>query len=178
MIRLVVVFLLVALLGLIVQSTIFHALSFSVIAPDFIVVLVVYLGLHYKSAFGVIAAFLLGLAADFASGQFIGPAAAGSIVAYNIASAVSQKVYAEHPIALVFLTFFCSLAKSFLFIGMLRFYTHVDVLDGHLSSLLLEALLSALIAPLVLRFLQWSTNETSSGSVQTSDSLRWSVRAR
>ena len=128
MVRLSVVCLVICFIGLVIQSTVFHALSFSVVAPDFILVLVVYLALHHRSVLGVFGAFLLGLAADFASGQFVGPNAAGAIIAYNVALLISQKIYAEHPLALMLISSLCSIAKNCAFAAMIRMYTKIDIL--------------------------------------------------
>jgi rod shape-determining protein MreD len=126
-------------------------------APDIIMVLVVVLGLHFRTVAAIIGAFCLGLLSDFASGQFVGPNAAASIVVFGLVGIIATRVYADRAIALMLIVFFCSLAKSVTVVSMYLFY-----LDDYISELTrfpvlrtigLEAVLSALVAPLVLKLL-------------------------
>ncbi len=157
MLRLIAIFTIAALLGLVVQATVVHGLFPSAIAPNFILILVVFLGLAARNSFGAVAAFALGVLADFASGEFIGPNAAGSIMAFLFTALISEKIYADRIPAIAILIFCSSLAKSLTFLVMLRIYLGVEVSQllaaGSLETALLEAVFSALIGPVIVRLL-------------------------
>jgi len=118
---------------------------------------VVVVSLKFRTVGGVIGVFLLGLLADFASGQFIGPNAAGSIVVFGLVGAIATRVYADRSTALMVIVFICSLAKSSALLLMYLFFLQ-GALGEYLQTvvlktLVLEAVLSAAVAPIVLKLL-------------------------
>ncbi|GEM_PF-5494762 len=158
MFRTVLIFSFACLLGLLIQATLVHAIFPSAVAPDFILILVVFLGLKHNSVLGVVGAFVLGVAADLASGQFIGPNAAGCVVAFALVLVVSKKVYAEHVIAVMFLTALCSCAKGLTMALMFLNYLKLDFFSADTLQLVLsESALSGLVSPLVIKLLLWSS---------------------
>ena len=161
MVRTIFIFSIACILGLLVQATLVHAIFPSAIAPDFILVLVVFLGLKHNSVLGVVGAFMLGVAADFASGQFIGPNAAGCVVAFSLVLIVSKKVYAEHLVAVMFLTALCSFAKGLTQALMFLIYLKVDFFTGEIFRLIMiESTLSGIVSPIVIKLLLWSSYQT------------------
>jgi rod shape-determining protein MreD len=180
MIRTILVFFVACIVGLVVQATFAHTISPFAIAPDVIVILAVYLGLNYQHPLGVIGAFLLGVAGDFASAQFVGPVAAGSVLVYGLTVMVSQKVYAENPFAIVMLTFLCSIADSLIYLLMVVMYVNVDLFgEGVVQGVLVEAGITAAIAPFIMTGLKWGTRKAN--SVQASagmEGYRYSLRSR
>ncbi len=173
MFRAVVIFAFACLAGLIVQATLVHSISPYAVAPDFIVILALYLGLRVQSPAGVLGAFLLGVAGDFASAQFVGPTAAGAVVVYGLTVIVSSKIYAEHPFTMGLLALFCSIADSLTYMLMLAVYIDVDMLTAEvLRGIGLEALLTALIAPVVVKLLEASVRSSITQTKYNNDSLR------
>lgn len=173
MMRSLAIFSFACLAGLAVQALFVHSISPYAVAPDFIVILALYLGLHVRRPAGVIGAFLLGVAGDFASAQFVGPTAAGAVVVYGIMAIVSSKIYAEHPLTLALLALLCSLADSLTYVAMVTLYVDVSLLTPSvLRGVALEALLTALCAPLVVRLLSWSSGESGGVQKYGSDRLR------
>ena len=156
MIRNIVVFMFATLLGLAVQATLIHSLLPTMAAPDFIVILAFYLGITHKSAGGAVGAFLLGLAGDFATAKFIGPNAAGCVLAFSFVVLLSNRIYAERGPALIVVSFLASVVKSIAALVMIYLYTQATFAPGEVfRTLLWEALFTALVAPLVLRFFRW-----------------------
>lgn len=160
MLRVSLLFLLVCIMGLFIEAAVVHASFPHAIAPDFTLVLVVILALYYQTVTGVLGAFFLGLLSDFASGQFVGPNAAGSVIVFCLVGMIASRVYAERSIAVLLITFICSLMKSATFIMMQILYVDnafAQIFRLEIGKLVLwEALLSALVAPIVLRLLVWS----------------------
>lgn len=156
MIRNVLVFTVAMLLGLAVQATLVHSLLPTMVAPDFIVILAFYLGITHKSPGGALGAFLLGLSGDFATAKFIGPNAAGCVLAFSFVVLLSNRIYAERGPALVVVSFLASVVKSLVALAMIALYTQATFAPGEVfRTLLWEALITALVAPIVLRFFRW-----------------------
>ncbi len=80
--RIIITFVLAALIGLTIQASVVHTSAPAAVAPDFILILTVAIALFYHSPGGALGAFLLGMLADFASAQYVGPNAAGCVVSF------------------------------------------------------------------------------------------------
>ncbi len=176
MIRTIVLFVVAAMLGIFIQATIVHASFPAAAAPDVILILTVILGLRYRSVSGLFGAFLLGILADFASGQYVGPNAAGGIVAFLAVGSIASRVYAERALAVVMITFLCSLIKSLVLVSLFALYIKPDVLNLNLlNMILLEALFSGIVAPLVMKLIGYPRGTTASVS---KTSFGWSAARR
>lgn len=168
MIRLIIVFLVACFVGLFIQAALVHSSVPAAAAPDFILVLVVIIALNYQTVPGMLGAFCLGLLADFASGQFVGPNAAGAIVAFSFVGILASRVYADKGLAVMVITFLSSLAKSAVYALMHALYVNGatdELMQMKVFQLiLLEALLSGLVAPIVIRLLSL-TKPSSHGAM-------------
>lgn len=175
MIKQIIVFLLFFLVGLFFQATFIHSLAPAAIAPDIVLILIVSLALSYRSVPALVGSFLLGLGADFASGQFLGPSAAGAVVSFMLVVVIANKVYAQKVAAQSILTFLCSIAKSLTYITLIALYTNVSLFSkSTINLILLEALISALVAPIVISVLRWSgAASTARRNSATESSMRW-----
>jgi rod shape-determining protein MreD len=153
--RLAFIFLFWIVIGIFIQATLVKSYSPSALAPDVLLILVVSIALYFRSIPGLLACFFIGLTADFASAQFVGPSAAGSVVAFCMVIFLSHKVYADKIFAVMLITFLCSIAKSAMFILMLVAYLGLTLWDGEVvKTILFEALLTAAFAPVVLKLLR------------------------
>lgn len=144
--------LLLCLFGVFVQGTLIHANFPNMIAPDFTVLIVVYLGLRHQNMRGLIASFCLGLIVDFASAVYLGPNAAGCVLGFCVTGVIAKRVFAEKTFAIVSITFWSSLIKSSTYVLMLVLYVSGDLLSfTSLQSIILESVLTALVAPVVFK---------------------------
>ena len=149
MVRTSFLFLLIALVGLFLQSVMRGELV--AVVPDIVLVLVVIVALLYPSVPGLLACYALGLLADFATARFLGPNAAGCVVAFALAVTVSNKVYADRLVGVAMITFLCSIAKALTLLSMLSAF-----LSSHqphafaAKTILLESLFTAVLAPPVV----------------------------
>ena len=150
MMRQIVSFAVMLFLGLLVQSTLVHSLFPLAIAPDFLLMLVFYLGVHSKTPLGAFGAFCLGVFADLASARFIGPNAAGAVVAFYFVAVVSGHMFAERGGIAGILAFFASLVKSAAFLATLRIYVGAPITVQDLGTVTLEALFTGILTPLAL----------------------------
>ena len=154
--KVVAVFTTFCFLGLYIQGTLIKAVAPAAIVPDFIVVLLIFLALNYPTLSGLVGAFVLGLAADFASAVFLGPNAAGAILCFGLTVFISKKIYAENFVALGMLTVLGSLVKTGTVVLLLALYAHVNALAGVVSYMFIEALLTGIVAPPTIKLLYFA----------------------
>lgn len=175
MLRVFAVFAFSAFVGLLINATLVHSSFPGSVAPDFILILSVAISFFYHTPIGVCGAFLLGIAADFASGLYIGPNAAGCVVAFCLVGMIANRVYADKIVAVFIITSICSVAKSFTYLLLVFFYVPDRVLpDDLLKLILLEAIFSGIMAPLVLRAIRGNALSMSVPRMQGTPSLRYS----
>ena len=157
MIRVLVAFTALCFAGLFIQASMIHSTAPSAVAPDIILILTVILALYFRSVFALVGAFSLGILADFASGLYLGPNAAGCVIVFHVVGAIASRVYADRGFAVGLITFLCSLIKSLVCITFYLFYVEAAYLDllklTVLRLVFLEALFSGLVSPLVLKVL-------------------------
>lgn len=96
--RALVVFAVAGALAVVLQTTLLQQLGFLPAAPDLVVVLCVYLGLHYHSAGGATGAFLLGYLLDTFSGSPPGLYALAMTLVFAIVYLVSKRLWVENPV--------------------------------------------------------------------------------
>lgn len=143
-----------AVVGLLLQTTLFHLLPFGHLIPDLILILCVYLGLHQHSFAGSTGAFLLGYFTDSVSGNAVGLHAFAMSVVFIVVYLVSRRFWMDNVVANVAMVFVAALLKTLTIASLLAFVLAVDVPWGtFISSMWLEAALAALFAPVVFSLL-------------------------
>ena len=177
MIRPIIIFLVAGLIGLFIQATLIHSSMPASAAPDFILILVVVVSRQLHTPWGALAAFALGLLADFASAQYLGPNAGGCVLAFLLVGMIANRVYADKVIAVFLITALCSLVKSLFIILMLWIELKDFVFTPDLSkTIFLEAVFSGLFAPIVMRALglKASGAARAGSKFQSTPIFRWS----
>jgi len=147
--RAAVVIGLVAGFGLLVQTTLFHALPFGFHpSPDVLVVVCVFLGLHRHTVGSAIGAFALGYLQDAVSGNPIGLNAFGMVVVYVLVYLTCRRLWVDNVVSKVVLVFLASCIKA---VAVLSLSAMFGAFDGDwgpaLSGMLISAALAATIAP-------------------------------
>lgn len=163
MIRTAVIFLALLLFGLFIQATFIHGLFPSAPAPDFLLILVVMLGLNYKSPGGALGAFILGILADFASARFVGPNAAGAVLAFYFVVVISGHTFVDRGAIGGLVAFVACCVKSISFLLMRWIYVGVSPAMTDVTALLIEAVLTGVLAPFVLHLLSQRTRSSTLG---------------
>jgi rod shape-determining protein MreD len=98
-VRRVVLLVLAAAIAVTVQTTLAHRIPFLPGGPDLILVLAVYLGLHFHSAGGALGAFLLGYLLDTASGVAPGLFCLTMTLVFGVVYLLSQRLWMENPVS-------------------------------------------------------------------------------
>ena len=91
---------LVAGFGLLVQTTLFHALPFGFHpSPDILVIVCVFLGLHRHTVGAAFGAFALGYVQDAVSGNAAGLNAFGMVVVYLLVYLTCRRLWFDNVIS-------------------------------------------------------------------------------
>jgi rod shape-determining protein MreD len=121
--RTAIVVALVACVGLLLQSTAFQVLPFEHAVPDVLLVVNVYLALHFHTVGGVTGAFLLGYVQDSASGSPAGLNASGMLVVFVLVYLTCRRLWVDNLVSKVVLVFLASLVKTIVVVSLLAAFT-------------------------------------------------------
>jgi rod shape-determining protein MreD len=141
--------------GLLVQTTLFHALPFGFHpSPDILVIVCVFLGLHRHSVGGALGAFVLGYLQDAASGNPVGLNAFGMVVVFVLVYLTCRSLWVDNAVSKVVLVFLASCVKA---VAVLAVSSLFGTFSGEwgpaLSSMLINSAIAAAIAPPVFALL-------------------------
>ena len=140
---------LVAGFGLLVQTTLFHALPFGFHpSPDILVIVCVFLGLHRHTVGGALGAFVLGYLQDTVSGNAAGLNAFGMVVVFVLVYLTCRSLWVDNVVSKVVLVFLASCIKA---ISVLAVSALFGAFAGEwgpvFSGMLINAAIAAAIAP-------------------------------
>jgi rod shape-determining protein MreD len=145
---------LAACIGLLLQTALLPVLPFGEAAPDILLILCVYLGLHHHSAAGAFGAFLLGYLQDSVSGSAIGLNAFAMTLVFLLVHLTCRSLWVDNVISRVVLVFLASLIKTAAIMGLLVTFVGFDGSWRRvLGNLGVQAVVVAAIAPFVLALL-------------------------
>ena len=153
-------FLLILLLGvlaLLIPGTVFRTVFPQLTAPNLLVVLLVYLAFYEASAVGALLAFLLGLQLDFCSGTLLGPWAGSYVIVFALLVLCSRRIFIESGLVVCLAVGIAALMTAFAYHVMLVLvYGMARVESAAISTALVEAGLSALLAPFLFFAVRWA----------------------
>ena len=166
--------LLLGVLALLIPGTVLRTVFPELVAPNLMIVLLVWLAFHEISPGGAVLAFLLGLELDFCSGMLLGPWAGAYVIVFGLLVLCSRRIFIESA-AVVFLSAFsASLLSALLYHVMLVLVYGAARLElSALSTAVIEAGLSAFLAPLLFHLARRSSpRQESEGGVRRVQILR------
>lgn len=148
--RPLLVFAVAGVVAVVVQTSLVQRLGFLPAAPDLIVVLCVYLGLHYHSAGGAVGAFLLGYLLDTFSGAVPGLYCLTMTLVFGMVYLLSKRLWMENPMSNVAAV---ALGSAVKIVTVVLYFAVVSprAVDWWivLRTLTVEALLALICAPAV-----------------------------
>jgi rod shape-determining protein MreD len=156
-VRVTILLAVAALVAMLVQTTLGVVLApVTEVVPNLVLVLVVYVGLRYHGVAGVVGAFALGYFLDTFSGTVLGVQASACTAAYVVAYLIARTLWTEDGLTAMIVVFLATLVH-----GVVA-HAVVVLVDrdwpGWLLVLrrgLVQATLTALVAPWVFRFVVW-----------------------
>jgi rod shape-determining protein MreD len=142
----------IGLLMVPLQTTILHLFP---VVPDLILIICVYWGLHQPTAAAVLGSFVLGYSLDVVSSPILGlNAFAMSIVLFAVYLS-SRSIWLYSPIASILVVLFAAMVKgAALVLAWAIFLTTEEFWSGAARYIITEALIAAVIAPLIFALLR------------------------
>ena len=153
--RLFLLFFLVAIFVLLLQTTLLHLLPISPVVPDLTLVLCVYLGLYHPTVGAALGAFLLGYSIDIVSSRIIGLNAFAMSLVFLTVYFSSRAIWLQNPLVTSFVVLFASLVKGVALVLVSAIFVSIEGFwIGAGWYIIKEALLAALLAPVVFALLR------------------------
>ncbi|MEZ4754088.1 MAG: rod shape-determining protein MreD [Bdellovibrionota bacterium] len=155
-------------LAIFVQGTLLKFISPSMIAPNFMIILVVFLGFSRVSTHGVFLSFLLGLQLDLYSAHLLGPWAGAFVVCFGVIATMSQQIFVESPIAIVMAVVLSTILANLVYIGLIYEFNPGDGIS--ILRLVGETVITAIVSPiifLVLKKLLPADDKSRGGSLSS-----------
>ena len=149
--------------SMLLQTAVFPVLLPSSLAPNLLLVLVVYLGVHQFGAPGAIGAFLLGYFLDTFSGTLLGLHAFAFTAVYLGVHQVARVLWTEAGLPAVLIVFVAACAYALLVFAIGSLAATAAWAHG-LRHAILDALVAAAVAPLVFGFLSWEQRMLRAGT--------------
>ena len=151
-----ILYLLAGLAGLIIQGSVLKVILPFNAVPNLVLILVVFLAFYRNRLDGPFFAFMLGLEYDlFGSHLLLGPNASAAVVVYFVVTSFSKRLFVESSFTFAMVV----LVASFLNHAIASVITSQFIPTESLWSVLLryspfEAIVSAIVAPLVFKYLK------------------------
>jgi rod shape-determining protein MreD len=146
--RKIILLLLVSIILLSLQSAFrSFAPKLSILCPNLLIVLVVYLALYEQHVRGSFLVFCIGLIIDISSSTILGPWAGAAVIIYLLLGSVAQGIFLDSAISIGVITFVSSLVATFSF--ALLNYKVLSINQAFFVDMIGESLATALCSPLV-----------------------------
>jgi len=141
-------FIIIAVLGVLLQTTVSPRVAVFGVRPDWVLVLVVFFALHVRGREAIAAAWMLGLLADFQSIERFGLLSLVYALAAGSVYLIRDYLFRRHPLTHLVLTFVAGVAVQLLVLGYYAFLVNEGRVAGaDLWLAVLVSLYSALWAP-------------------------------
>ena len=155
--RTALVFAVFALMALLLQTTLLPRVAIGRATPDLLLILTVYLGLHYHSARGAAGAFLLGYLQDASSASAAGLNAFAACLVYVLVYLTSRQLWVDNTISKIVVVFLASIVKTLAILALaLLFVSPTGLGRPPVVTVFLQGSLAALLSPLVFALLAQS----------------------
>lgn len=157
--RLFLLYFLIGLFLILLQSTFFSLLPLGPIVPDLILVLCVYLGLHHPTVGAALGSFVLGYSVDVVSSRLLGFNAFAMTLVFLAVYFSSRSIWLHHPVVSSLIVLCAAVVKGVamvlvwvIFLSMEGFWL------GAVKYIFMEALVAAALAPVVFSLLRRGEN--------------------
>ncbi|MET0692088.1 MAG: rod shape-determining protein MreD [Candidatus Binatia bacterium] len=152
-------FFLAAIFVLLLQTTLLHLLPISPVVPDLTLVLCVYLGLYHPTVGAALGAFLLGYSTDIVSSRIIGLNAFAMSLVFLTVYLSSRAIWLQNPLVSSLVVLLASLVKGAALVLVSAIFVSIEGFwIGAGWYIIREALLAALLAPVVFALLRRGEN--------------------
>lgn len=141
------------------QTTLLHLVPFGPFVPDLALVLCVYLGLNHPTVGAVIGTFMLGYSVDVFSSPILGLNAFALSLVFITAYLSSRAIWVHSPLLSASVVFLASWVKGGALMLLWATFLAMDRYGvGSVKYILIDALLAAVLAPVLFALLKRSQN--------------------
>ena len=158
--RLILLFAVFAVLGLAIETAVPHLVSFRALVPNLIIILAVDLGLRHHGILPAFIAFTMGYATDALAGSHPGLNAFMMTMVFLVSYEISTRLMVANAFVGATLVFFGVIATSLGTIAMANGFNALSDTGPIMPELTLDALISAIVAPIVFAMLATSKRLT------------------
>lgn len=152
--RLFLLYFVVGIALILVQSTFLYLLP-APMAPDLVLVLCVYLGLHHPSVGAAVGAFVLGYSIDVVSSRLLGLNAFALTLVFLAVYFSSRSIWLHHPLVASVIVLFAALVKGGALVLLWWVFLNAEGFwSGALRTIIIEALIAAAVAPVIFALLR------------------------
>jgi rod shape-determining protein MreD len=153
--RLFLLYFVVGIFLILLQSTLLHMLPFSPVVPDLVLVLCVYLGLHHPTVGAALGSFVLGYSIDVVSSRLLGLNAFAMTLVFLAVYFSSRSIWLHHPVVSSLIVLFAALVKGAALALLWTVFLNAEGFwFGAARTIILEALTAAALAPVVFALLR------------------------
>ena len=157
--RLFLLFFLVGIFVLLLQTTLLHLIPGGPIVPDLTLVLCVYLGLYHPTVGAALGSFLLGYSIDIVSSRVIGVNAFAMSLVFLSVYFSSRSIWLQNPMVTSLVVLLAALVKGAALVLVSAIFVSVEGFwIGAAWYIINEALLAAVLAPMVFALLRRGEN--------------------
>jgi rod shape-determining protein MreD len=157
--RLFLLFFLVGIFVLLLQTTLLHLIPGGPIVPDLTLVLCVYLGLYHPTVGAALGSFLLGYSIDIVSSRVIGVNAFAMSLVFLSVYFSSRAIWLQNPMVTSLVVLLAALVKGAALVLVSAIFVSVEGFwIGAAWYIIKEALLAAVLAPMVFALLRRGEN--------------------
>jgi rod shape-determining protein MreD len=158
--RLILLFAVFAVLGLAIETAVPHLISFRALVPNLIIILAVDLGLRHHGVLPAVIAFTMGYATDALAGSHPGLNAFMMTMVFLVSYEISTRLMVANAFVGATVVFFGVIATALGTIAIANGFNALSDTGPLMPELTLEALISAIIAPIVFAMLATSKRLT------------------
>jgi rod shape-determining protein MreD len=142
----------IGLFMVLLQTTFLHLFP---VVPDLVLIVCVYWGLHQPTAGAVLGAFVLGYSLDVVSSPILGLNAFAMSIVFFAVYLSSRSIWLHSAVASSFVVLLAALVKgAALVLAWAIFLTTEQFWSGAVRYIIMEALIAAVIAPLIFALLR------------------------
>jgi len=142
----------IGLLMVLLQTTFLHLFP---VVPDLVLIVCVYWGLHQPTAGAVLGAFALGYSLDVVSSPILGLNAFAMSIVFFAVYLSSRSIWLHSAVTSSFVVLLAALVKgAALVLAWAIFLTTEQFWSGAARYIIMEALIAAVIAPLIFALLR------------------------
>ncbi len=158
--RLILLFGLLALLGLAFETAVPHLISVRSLIPNLIVILAVDLGLRHHGVLPAILAFAMGYATDALAGSHPGLNAFMVTLVFLVSYEISSRLLVTNAFVGATVVFFGVIATALAAVTIGAGFSALGDAGSIMPALMLQATISAMVAPIVFSILAGSKRLT------------------